>query len=289
MIHRQALVVDDSRSARYAMRKYLERYHYDVTTAEDAREALGYLRDHRPLVIFLDYLMPGTNGLEVLRAIKSDPNTVGIPVVICTSVERPDFRQQARWSGAVEVLQKPPSLERLERLLEVLERAADEPAAAAAPGAAPNAPVTPAATPLPVVVALPLPESALRYTALREEIDTSLRRLTDEMFVQMAELKSQIVRVEKAGMSRDEYQSFREIVREEADALNRAVHAQLDLVRQRLDAIDQLQAREREEVLESARSIAASEAKSVAEHTVRDSVTRLSSGLSEAINRALGR
>jgi CheY-like chemotaxis protein len=283
MLQRQALVVDDSRSARYAMRKYLERYRYDVTTAEDAREALGYLRDHRPLVIFLDYLMPGTNGLEVLRAIKSDPNTVGIPVVICTSVERPDFKQQARWSGAVEVLQKPPSLERLERLLEVLERAAGEGFAAVPP------PAPPPTASSPTVVPLPLPESAQRYAALRGDIDTALKRLTEEMFVQLAELKGQLARVEKAGMSREEYESFRAIAREEADALNSAVRGQLDMVRQRLDAMDQLQRQERDEVLETARSIAASEAQSVAETAVRDSVTRISSSLSEAIERALRR
>jgi CheY-like chemotaxis protein len=283
MIQRQALVVDDSRSARYAMRKYLERYRYDVTTAEDAREALGYLRDHRPLVIFLDYLMPGTNGLEVLRAIKSDPNTVGIPVVICTSVERADFKQQARWSGAVEVLQKPPSLDRLERLLAVLERAAGD-AAAATPSAA-----GPAPAPSSNVVPLPLPESAQRYAALRDEIDTGLHRLTDEMFVQLAELKGQITQVERAGMSREEYESFRAIARDEADALNNAVRLELDRIRQRLDAMDQLQRQDREEVLATARSIAASEAQAVAAHTVRSSVTKFSGSLTEAIARALDR
>jgi CheY-like chemotaxis protein len=284
MAQRNALVVDDSRSARFAMRKFLERYRYDVTTAEDGREALGYLRDHRPMVVFLDYLMPGTNGLEVLRSMKSDPQTVAIPVVICSSIDRPDFKQQARWSGAVDVLEKPPSLERLEQVLDALERGAAGQAPEVVHKPAPQ-PVGPPA----VVVQIPLPESAQRYAALRSEIDASLRRLTEETFVQLAELKSQIVRVERTGMSRDAYESFRKIVREESDALNGDVHAQLDLIRRRLDAMDQLQRQDREEVLETARGIAASEAQSVAELTVRTSVSRLSSGIHEAIERALSR
>lgn len=48
--------------------------------------------------------MPGLSGLEVLRTLKSDPATVSIPVVICTSVEAPEFHQQARSSGALAVL-----------------------------------------------------------------------------------------------------------------------------------------------------------------------------------------
>lgn len=281
MSQREVLVVDDSPSARFAMRKHLERYRCAVTTAENGTEALDYLRSNRPLAVFLDQLMPGPSGLEVLRALKSDPSTVMIPVVICTSIEEIAFHQEARSSGAVDVLQKPPSLERLQRLLLELARPVAEVAVVPAPA--------PASPPAAAGLILTPAESVDRYGVLRGEINTHLTRLTEEIFVQMAELKTQLARVDSDGLSGEERDTLREIAREEADTLHQAVRQEINAIRHRLDTLDFLQRKDREDLLRAVRATAAAEALTVAENTVNDVVTKLSHRISETLLKALGR
>ncbi|MES2886310.1 MAG: response regulator [Pseudomonadota bacterium] len=112
-----ALVVDDSKSARFALRKFLEGFNYKVETAESAADAYRILGGMLPEVIFMDHIMPGTDGFEALRVLKSEARTAKVPVVICSSNEGEDFIAQARARGASDVLQKPPSPEQLAGVL----------------------------------------------------------------------------------------------------------------------------------------------------------------------------
>lgn len=121
MSQRTALVVDDSRSARFALRKYLEHHAFKVDTAESARAAYHWLESQTPDLIFLDHVMPGEDGFEALRRLKADPRTAGIPVVICSSNEGGAFVAEARSQGAADVLQKPPSPAQLKRVLQHVE------------------------------------------------------------------------------------------------------------------------------------------------------------------------
>jgi CheY-like chemotaxis protein len=120
-VNNLALVVDDSRSARFALRKFLETLSYQVDAVESGPDALSYLQQSQPSVIFLDHIMPGTDGFEVLRLIKANPQTYTIPVVICSSNEGEEFTQQALQRGAFDLLQKPPSLDQLAKVLEKLK------------------------------------------------------------------------------------------------------------------------------------------------------------------------
>lgn len=123
MSQRTALVVDDSRSARFALRKHLEHHAFKVDTAESARAAYHWLESQTPDLIFLDHVMPGEDGFEALRHLKADPRTASIPVVICSSNEGGAFTAEARSQGAADVLQKPPSPEQLKRVLQQIEEA----------------------------------------------------------------------------------------------------------------------------------------------------------------------
>lgn len=143
MAARSALIVDDSKSARFALRRYLESQDFAVETAESAEQALDMLRDSRPAVIFLDYIMPGLSGFEALQRMKSDPAIGSIPVVICSSDEGAEFNRQAIAWGALDVLQKPPSPDQLSRILNNLRNfsqtmRADSPTSAPAPTASPE-------------------------------------------------------------------------------------------------------------------------------------------------------
>ncbi len=84
----------------------LETHDLNVDTAESAEDALDYLCEHRPDVIFMDHLMPGMDGFEAVSAIKNNPDTATIPIMMYTSQEGEVYVGQARALGAVGVLPK---------------------------------------------------------------------------------------------------------------------------------------------------------------------------------------
>ncbi|MBM0103826.1 response regulator [Steroidobacter sp. S1-65] len=103
---KRALIVDDSRSARVILSRMLEGYGLEVDSSESAEAALEYLRQARPDVIFMDHLMPGMDGFQAIQAIKGNPDTATIPVIMYTSQEGELYVSQARALGAVGVLPK---------------------------------------------------------------------------------------------------------------------------------------------------------------------------------------
>jgi len=103
---KRALIVDDSKSARLFLARALEKFDIDVDSAESAEAAIDYLASNRPDVIFMDHLMPGMDGLQAVQAIKNDPRTATIPIMMYTSQEGELYLGQARALGAVGVLPK---------------------------------------------------------------------------------------------------------------------------------------------------------------------------------------
>ncbi|HWS75475.1 MAG TPA: response regulator, partial [Quisquiliibacterium sp.] len=159
---KRALIVDDSRSARVILSRMLEQHGMAVDTAESAEQALEYLHQQRPDVIFMDHLMPGMDGFQAVQAIKADAQTATIPLMMYTSQEGELYVSQARALGAVGVLPKtvrPVDVSRVLYQLHLLpdrrtersalfdERAARAAAAAAAAGG--RAAVAPADGPPP--------------------------------------------------------------------------------------------------------------------------------------------
>src|SRR5215468_3437639 len=103
---KRALIVDDSKSARVFLSRILEKYEIDVDSAENAEAAIEYLGHHRPDVIFMDHMMPGMDGFQAVQAIKNNPRTATIPIMMYTSQEGELYLGQARALGAVGVLPK---------------------------------------------------------------------------------------------------------------------------------------------------------------------------------------
>jgi CheY-like chemotaxis protein len=106
MARKSALVVDDSKSARVILSRILEKYDLEVDMAESAEQAIAYLNSNRPDAIFMDHNMPGMDGLQAVQAIKSNPQTATIPIMMYTSQEGELYVGQARALGALGVLPK---------------------------------------------------------------------------------------------------------------------------------------------------------------------------------------
>jgi len=89
------LVIDDEEDFSFFLKKNLERLDcYDVITAADGKEGIKQANRKKPDLIFLDILMPGINGIEVLKTLKSDKGTAAIPVIILTGNSDDDTRKE---------------------------------------------------------------------------------------------------------------------------------------------------------------------------------------------------
>jgi CheY-like chemotaxis protein len=106
MARKRVLVVDDSKSARVILSRMLEKYDIEVDMADAAERAIEYLQNNRPDAIFMDHQMPGMDGLQALKAIKSNAQTAMIPIMMYTSQEGELYVGQARALGAMGVLPK---------------------------------------------------------------------------------------------------------------------------------------------------------------------------------------
>ena len=132
---KNALVVDDSKSARFSLKKLLQKQGVQVDFAESAGDALNYLETKRPDVIFMDHLMPGMDGFEATKAIKGNPTTNDIPIIMCTSKEGTEYAEQAMSHGAVAILPKPAPEATLAAVLNQIQSAIKSSAETAQPSA----------------------------------------------------------------------------------------------------------------------------------------------------------
>ena len=115
------LVVDDDATVRELMERFLTREGFTVLTATGGLDGLAKAREHGPSAITLDIAMPDVDGWTVLAALKGDPTTADIPVVLVTII---DERQRGYALGATEYLVKPVDRDRLVAVLRGVRRAA---------------------------------------------------------------------------------------------------------------------------------------------------------------------
>ncbi|MCU7923221.1 MAG: response regulator [Candidatus Thiodiazotropha sp. (ex Dulcina madagascariensis)] len=119
-MNKRALIVDDSKTARQVLSGKLSKYGIAVEARESAAAAIDYLYENTPDAIFMDYEMPGMDGFQALKVIKSNPRTAVIPVMMYTSKAGDLALSQARALGAVGVLPKQLEPQDLEGVLESL-------------------------------------------------------------------------------------------------------------------------------------------------------------------------
>lgn len=128
----KALVVDDSRLARIALTRLLQRREVEVDVVGTGGEALDYLRQARPDVVFMDYMMPDMDGFEATRQVRELAG-IELPVVMYTSQDTSEDRQRARDLGITGFLSKPSGEQALDEVLAAVARHGETLAAEAAP------------------------------------------------------------------------------------------------------------------------------------------------------------
>ena len=101
------LVVDDDAVGRTVVCQMLRSNGFDVIEAVDGTSALERFKEDPPDLVLLDVVMPEPNGFEVCRALKADPETRLIPVVLLTGLDKTDDRVRGIEAGADEFLSKP--------------------------------------------------------------------------------------------------------------------------------------------------------------------------------------
>jgi DNA-binding response OmpR family regulator len=103
----RVLIVDDEAAIRELCRVNLVLAGHEVIEAPDGVKALEAARTQHPDLMFLDVLMPGMSGWEVLTALRADPQTADIPVVMLTALNSEDDQIRGWEGGVVEYLTKP--------------------------------------------------------------------------------------------------------------------------------------------------------------------------------------
>jgi two-component system phosphate regulon response regulator PhoB len=117
------LIVDDEAAIRDMLRIALEMADYRCIEAADTQQAHTLIIDEKPSLILLDWMLPGTSGIDLARRLKKDELTASIPIIMLTAKSEEDNKIQGLEVGADDFITKPFSpRELVARLKAVLRR-----------------------------------------------------------------------------------------------------------------------------------------------------------------------
>ncbi|HSH49623.1 MAG TPA: phosphate regulon transcriptional regulator PhoB, partial [Halomonas sp.] len=123
MTAKTVLIVDDEAPIREMIALSLEMADYRVLEADSAQTAHALIVDHQPDLVLLDWMMPGTSGIELARRLRRDPVTAELPIIMLTARGEEDSKVQGLEAGADDYIAKPFSpRELIARLKAVLRR-----------------------------------------------------------------------------------------------------------------------------------------------------------------------
>lgn len=116
------LIVDDSPTICAVLRKMLQQNHYETMEALEAEAGLEIAFREQPHLIFLDIVLPGMDGFAALRALRKDPRTKTVPIIMISGNEQATEQFYAQRIGADDFMKKPFSRSevfvRIEKLLD---------------------------------------------------------------------------------------------------------------------------------------------------------------------------
>jgi len=107
MSQRRVLVVDDDPRLLHIVQMYLAIEEFDVVTALNGEDGLREVEANKPDLVILDIMMPGMDGIEMCRRIRTNPATAGIPVLMFSALSGDEDVERARHAGANHLITKP--------------------------------------------------------------------------------------------------------------------------------------------------------------------------------------
>jgi two-component system, cell cycle response regulator DivK len=107
MSQKRILLIEDNEFNRKIVRDLLARQPYDLLEANDGEAGVAAARRDRPDVIVMDVQLPKLSGLDATRAIRADPETAKIPIIVVTSFALSGDDKKAMDAGASAYLAKP--------------------------------------------------------------------------------------------------------------------------------------------------------------------------------------
>lgn len=116
----EILIVEDNPSNMLLAQAVLRRAGHRVSEARSAEEAIERLRSTLPDLILMDIQLPGLDGIDLTRLLKSDPATAGVPVVALSAHAMERDRERALAAGCVGFISKPFDTRTLARDVEAL-------------------------------------------------------------------------------------------------------------------------------------------------------------------------
>jgi DNA-binding response OmpR family regulator len=114
----KVLVVDDNEDNANIIRDYLEARGYPITVAYGGDEAMTQFNSVKPSIVLLDVMMPGMDGWQVCRKIKSGPMGRDVRVIMVTALQDWMDKRQALETGADDYVEKPFELSKLVTVVE---------------------------------------------------------------------------------------------------------------------------------------------------------------------------
>jgi two-component system alkaline phosphatase synthesis response regulator PhoP len=114
------LVVDDDPEIVTLLSTRLSRRGYKISTASDGTRALELVKKEMPDLVLLDVMMPGKSGWEVARALKQDPATQAVKIMMVTAIGEKTNEITAPIYGADAHIDKPFEFEKLEKMIQGL-------------------------------------------------------------------------------------------------------------------------------------------------------------------------
>jgi len=118
----KVLIVDDEASIRDMLKMSLEMHDFQCIEAPDAQTAHGAILDHSPDIALIDWMMPGTSGIELVRRLKRDNTTQDLPIIMLTAKTEEDNKVHGLSVGADDYITKPFSLRELVARINALLR-----------------------------------------------------------------------------------------------------------------------------------------------------------------------
>jgi len=118
--NKKILIVDDDKKILDVLKEYIENKNPDfkIYIADNGFDAGSIITRIHPDIVILDLLMPGMDGFEVCKKIKSDPSTKNIKVIAMTGYFNKENIEKIKKAGADHILEKPIDFEKLEKLIE---------------------------------------------------------------------------------------------------------------------------------------------------------------------------